>query len=332
MDLSTQYLGLELSNPLVVSASPLSREVGTVRALEDAGVSAVVMYSLFQEQIEHDAAESEHYGDFGSESYAEASSFLPAQPDSPLGPEEYLNHLAALKQAVDIPIIASLNGSDDGDWTDYASKLEQAGADALELNTYFLATNPSMTSSVVEQRYLDVLCAVNGAVTIPVSMKLSPFISALAHFATRLEQEGADGLVLFNRFYQPDIDLERLEVDHALALSAPHEMRLPLRWIAILDPIVQCSLAASTGVFRYVDVLKLVMAGADVTMLCSAILQRGPSIVGDMIRGMTIWMEEHEYENIDQLRGSMSLSTSPDPAAFERANYMQMLNSYRRQL
>jgi dihydroorotate dehydrogenase (fumarate) len=328
MDLSTQYLGLELKNPLVAAASPMTREVGSARKLEDAGVSAIVMYSVFEEQIEHEAAEHDHYLEFGAESFAEALSYMPTHVGFPRGSDDYLEHVAALKNALDVPLIASLNGTSTGGWTEYAKRIEEAGADALELNVYYVAASPATGSDQIEQRYIDVLTAVRSSVRIPVAIKLNPFISAMAHFAKRLDDAGADGLVLFNRFYQPDIDLEELEIVPDLQLSAPHEMRLPLRWIAILDPIVDCSLAASTGIYTSFDVLKLMMAGADVAMLCATVLRNGFPAISTIIEGMKEWMDDHEYESIRQMQGSMNQMSCPDPVAFERGNYMRALNAY----
>jgi dihydroorotate dehydrogenase (fumarate) len=328
MDLSTKYLGLDLKNPLVAAASPLSRQTSSACALEKAGIAAIVVYSIFQEAIEHEAAEHDHYMEFGTDSFAEALSYVPDQPEAPRGPEHYVEHIAALKTALDIPVIASLNGTSHGGWVEYAKQIEQAGADAIELNTYYIAADPDTAGDEIERRYLSVLAAVANEVRIPVAMKLNPFISALAHFAKRLEEAGAAGLVLFNRFYQPDIDLEKLEVDPRLELSAPHEMRLPLRWIAILDPIVKCSLAASTGIYTAADVLKVMMAGADAAMLCAAILRDGSTAVADMLTGMETWMKAHGYESIRQMQGSMNQASCPNPVAFERGNYMRALNSY----
>lgn len=328
MDMTTEYLGLKLKNPLVASASPMSRDVSTARRLEDAGVSAMVVYSLFQEQIEHESDWHDHFQSFGTESYAEATSYFPRVPQFPRGPEEYCAHIQAIKQAVGIPVIASLNGSSLGGWTAYARKLEQAGADALELNIYHVATDPNESAADVEQRYVDVLTAVRHTVQLPVALKIGPYFTSLAHFAKRLDDHGVNGLVLFNRFYQPDIDLESLEIVPDLVLSSPHEMRLPLRWIAVLDAVVDANLAATTGVYTSTDALKLLMAGADVTMLCAALLRQGPKVVGDMLRGMESWMEEHEYLGVKQLQGSMNQRACSDPAAFERANYMHALQSY----
>lgn len=329
MDLSTNYMGLRLHNPLVAGASPLSREVDRVRALEDAGISAVVMYSLFEEQLVDAEEESRHFEDFGADSYAEALSYLPSMDCFERHPDEYVRHLERLKAVVDIPIIASLNGSSDGGWIDYARQLEAGGADGLELNLYQLATDPSISAAGVENRYIDALDAVKRTVSIPIAVKLSPYFSSLAHFAKRLDERGADALVLFNRFYQPDIDLEALEVVPDLVLSARHEMRLPLRWVAILDPQIEASLGASTGITTFEDVLKFMMVGADVTMLCGALLRQGiVPTVSDMLTRITEWLHEHEYESLHQLQGSMNYETCGNPGAFERANYLRALSSY----
>ncbi|RME41721.1 MAG: dihydroorotate dehydrogenase-like protein [Planctomycetota bacterium] len=328
-DLTTNYLGLRLKNPLVAGASPMSREVGTVRALEDAGIAAVVVYSLFEEQIRHELEAHEHFEEWGTESYAEATSYFPRLDYFPRGPHEYVEHVGRIKEAVDIPVIASLNGTTPGGWVEYARMLQEAGADAIELNLYFVATDPAMDAAAVEQRYLDVLAAVRDQVSVPVAMKLSPFFSSLVHFARRLDGAGVDGLVLFNRFYQPDIDLEALEVKPDPALSAPHEMRLPLRWIAILDPVIDASLAASTGIYTHEDVLKLLMVGADVTMLCAVLLRNGPDVISRILNGMSLWMEEHEYLSVHQMQGSMNQRGYGDAGAFERAHYMKALLAYR---
>jgi dihydroorotate dehydrogenase (fumarate) len=328
MSLETQYLGLQLKNPLVAGASPLSRDVDRVRFLEDQGLSAVVLYSLFEEQITHESDSFDHFEDHGTHSFAEASTFLPMVDEFPRGPDEYVEHVRAVKKAVDIPVIASLNGSTLGGWTRYASLIQEAGADALELNIYHIATDPAVTSADVETRYIDILEAIKKEITIPVSVKLAPYFSSLPNFVQRLEKHGADGLVLFNRFYQPDIDLEALEVIPDLSLSTPHEMRLPLRWIAVIDPLVKMSLAASTGVYDHTSVLKLLMVGADVVMLCAALLRGGTRAVGDIKSEMIRWLEEHEYESVAQLQGSMNQRSCSDPEAFERANYMRALFSY----
>jgi dihydroorotate dehydrogenase (fumarate) len=329
MDLSTMYLGLPLKNPLVPSAGPMSREVGTVRALEDAGASAIVMYSLFEEEIRHDQGELTHFLEHGTESFPEALTYLPEAEVYRVGPEEYLEHVRRLKEAVDIPVIGSLNGATRGGWIECARSIQEAGADALELNIYYIATDHRMDSWKVEDHYLEVLRAVKSQVTIPVAVKLSPYFTSLASMARRLGDSGADGLVLFNRFYQPDIDLENLEVFPNLRLSTSQDLCLPLRWIAILNGRIPVSLAASGGVDGSLDVLKLLMAGANVTMMCSTLLRHGPGRVRTILNGVHEWMEEHGYESLAQMSGSMSYASVADPGAFERANYIRTLNSYR---
>ena len=328
MDLTTDYLGLKLKNPLVAGASPLSREVDGIRALADQGIAAVVLYSLFQEQIEHEIGEYEHFQAAGTEASAEALSYLPALDYFPRGPEEYLTHIGKVKDAVNIPVIASLNGSTLGGWTDWAALLEKAGADALELNVYHLATDPALDALAVENGYVEIVKAVKSQVKIPVAVKLSPFFSSLPHFARRLDEAGVDGLVLFNRFYQPDIDLDSLEIVPDLALSSAHEMRLPLRWIAVLDPLVKASLAATTAVYSADSVLKFLLAGADVTMLCAGLLKQGPGLVRTILEGLSDWLTHHEYESVRQLQGSMNHRNCSNPGALERANYMQALQTY----
>jgi len=329
MDLTTTYMGLELKNPLVPSAGPLTAEVDTIRQLEDAGAAAVVLHSLFEEQISHEAAELDHYLTHGTESFAEAMSYFPQAHEFRRGPEEYLELIDQAKRAVDIPVIASLNGVTAGGWTEYARRLQEAGADGLELNIYFIATRPDLTAETVEQLYVDVLQAVKREVNLPVALKLSPFFSALVATARRLDEAGADALVLFNRFYQPDIDLDRLEVVPDLALSTGHELRLPLRWIAILRGHLRASLAATSGIASGRDALKLLMAGADVTQVCSVLLRKGIGELKTMLADVQSWMQEHDYESVAQLKGSMSQEAVAEPAAFERANYMKTLHSYR---
>jgi dihydroorotate dehydrogenase (fumarate) len=328
MDLTTTYMGLALKNPLVPSSSPLTASSDSIRELEDAGAAAVVLHSLFEEQITHEAEELAHLTTQGTESFAESLTYFPEAGDYRLGPDEYLEHIRKAKLAVDIPVIASLNGVTVGGWIDYAKKMEQAGADGLELNVYYVATDPTLHAPDVENRYVQILKAVKSHVKIPVAMKLSPFFSATAAMAKRLDEAGADALVLFNRFYQPDIDLDSLEVRPDLVLSTPHEMRLPLRWIAILCGHVKASLAATTGIATGRDVLKVVMAGADVAQVCSVLLRKGTRELDHMLQDMQTWMEEKEYASIRQMKGSMSQRACPDPAAFERANYMKTLNSY----
>lgn len=329
MDLSTHYMGLKLKNPIVPSASPLSEKIDTIRAMEDAGAAAVVLYSLFEEQIEFEARELSHFLEHGTESFAEALSYFPTVSSYKLGPEEYLEHIHKAKQAVSIPIIASLNGVSDGGWIDYATKIQQAGADGLEINLYFLPTRMDLGCGEVEQIYLDVLNNVRRHVTIPVAMKLSPFFSAMPRMAHLLDAAGANALVLFNRFYQPDLNIEELTVGPHLVLSNSNEMRLPLRWIAILYGHVNCSLALTSGIHTPEDVIKALMAGADIANVCSALLRNGVGHITSLLDGVTRWMEEHEYAAVDEMKGSLSQRNVAEPAAFERANYMKTLHSYR---
>ena len=328
MDLSTNYLGLHLKNPIVPSASPLSRSLDSMKRLEDAGAAAIVMYSLFEEQIAHEASELDHYLSYGTESFAESLTYFPESQEYNLGPDEYIELLHGAKEKLEIPVIGSLNGISSGGWIDYAKKIEQAGADAIELNVYYIPTDPELSGQEVEDRYLEVLHAVKHEVKIPVAIKLSPFFSAMAHFARRLDTAGVDGLVLFNRFYQPDIDLETLDVVPGVVLSTPMAMRLPLRWIGILYGKVKASLAATSGIHTSQDVLKMLMVGADVTMMCSVLLKHGPQHITSVLAEVREWMLEHEYVSIQQMKGSMSQKSVADPAAFERANYMKALNQY----
>jgi dihydroorotate dehydrogenase (fumarate) len=329
MDLSTTYLGMHLKNPLVPSASPLSRTLDGIKRMEDAGAAAIVMYSLFEEQIHHEAAELDHYLSYGTESFAEALSYFPEAMEYNLGPDEYIEHVRKAKDAVDIPIIGSLNGISTGGWIQYAKKIEEAGASALELNVYYIPTDPKLTSDAVEQRYLDVLKSVKATVKIPVAMKLSPFFSSMANMATRLDAAGVDGLVLFNRFYQPDLDIDALEVVPNVTLSTSQAIRMPLRWVAVLFGKIKASLAATSGVHGARDVVKLLMAGADVTQICSALLMHGPGRIAEILQELDRWLLEHEYESVKQMRGSMSQKSVADPSAFERANYMKALNRYK---
>jgi dihydroorotate dehydrogenase (fumarate) len=329
MDLSTTYLGLKLKNPIVPSASPLSHTIDGMKRMEDAGASAIVMYSLFEEQIEHEKAEVEHYLSYGVESFAESLTYFPQVGDYNLGPDEYVELVRKAKKALGIPIIGSLNGISVGGWISYARKLQDAGADALELNVYYIPTDPQLVSQDVEDRYLEVLHAVKETVRIPIAMKLSPFFTSLAHMAQRLVNGGASGLVLFNRFYQPDIDIEALEVRPNLNLSSSNALRLPMRWIGILHGRVKASLAATSGIHTAQDVIKAVMAGADVTMVCSELLKQGTGRITEILTDLDRWMIEHEYVSIEQMKGSMSQKSVADPAAFERANYMKALQSYK---
>ncbi len=329
MDLSTTYLGLNLTHPVVPSASPLSQSLDNIRRLEDAGASAIVMYSLFEEQIEHESHLLDHYLNYGADSFAEALTYFPEMDSYNVGPDAYLNLIRTAKAAIDIPLIGSLNGSSAGGWVEYARHIQDAGADALELNIYFMATDPRLTSSQVEQQYLDVVQAVRAEVSIPVAVKVGPYFSSFANMANRFAQAGASGLVLFNRFYQPDIDLNDLAVTPNLRLSNPYELRLPLRWVAILCDQVPLDFAITSGVQSHEDVLKGLMAGAKVTMMASELLRHGPGRIGEVVAALQQWMEENEYESVAQLQGSMSQRNVADPAAFERANYMKVLQSWR---
>lgn len=328
VDLRTKYLGLDLKNPLVASPSPLTGKMPTLHKLADAGIAAVVLPSLFEEQIEREEVEIARVYEQGAETFAEATSYLPEMQDYHTGPQTYLDLVQQAKAELSIPVIGSLNGTTKGGWLEYARMIEGSGADALELNIYFLATDPNRTSAEVEEQYLELVSAVKDAVSIPVAVKIGPAFSSLANMAKRFFEVGADGLVLFNRFYQPDVNLDTLEVEPHLVLSTSDEARLPLRWIAILRSFLDGSLAATSGVHTGGDVLKLLLAGADVTMLTSALLKFGPGHVRQLLDGLTIWMTEKEYSSVDQLKGSLSQKNSPDPAAFERANYIKTITSY----
>ena len=327
IDLSTRYLGLKLRTPLVVSASPLSHDLDNIRRLEEAGASAVVLYSLFEEQLRQERFELEHHLTAGTDSFAEAASFLPQPSEFHVGPEGYLKLIHQAKKAVSIPIIASLNGTTVGGWTQYAQLIQQAGADALECNIYFLATDPDVESADIERQYLEIVEAVKSVVSIPVAVKVSPFFSNMANMAKRFDDAGADALVLFNRFYQPDINLEELEIEPNVLLSTAHELRLPLTWVGILYGRVRANLAATTGVQGPEDAIKLLMAGADVTMLCSTLLRNGIHHLRHIEKGFVKWMEDHEYESVEQMKGSMSQLRCPNPGAFERAQYMKAVKS-----
>jgi dihydroorotate dehydrogenase (fumarate) len=329
MDLTTKYLGLDLRSPLVPAASPLSIEIDNLKQMEDAGAGAVVLESLFEEQLRADRVELAERLEQGTESFAEALTYFPEPTEFKLGPETYLEHIAAAKRALKIPVIASLNGSTLGGWTDYARQIQGAGADALELNIYAIPTDPDTSAAEVEDTYVNIVRAVKGQVSIPVAVKLSPFFTNFAHVAKRLDEAGADGLVLFNRFYQPDIDLQNLEVVPNILLSTPMAMRLPLRWIAILYGRVKADLAATSGVHRATDALKMLMAGAAVTTLASALLRHGIKHLATVESDMRQWMEEHEYESVAQMRGSMSQRNCGDPSSFERAQYMKAICSFK---
>ena len=329
MNLTTKYLNMVLKNPIVASSSPLSHNVDSIRRLEDAGAAAVVMYSLFEEQIGFDSYYVDYHLTQGIDSHAESISYFPDMQSYNVGPEGYLNLIRRAKEAIDIPIIGSLNGASVGGWTDYAALIEEAGADALELNIYYVPANINMTGNEVEDLYVEILTAVRQAVTIPAAVKLSPFFSSVAYVANRLAAYGADGLVFFNRFYQPDFDLENLEVQPRLVLSDSDDLRLPLRWVAILYGRMDVDFAITSGIHTSQDVLKGLMAGARVTMMASELLQNGVRRISQVLNEVVQWLTEHEYESVTQMIGAMSQKHCAEAAAFERANYMKMLDSYR---
>lgn len=334
-DLSTTYLGLPLKNPLVAASSPLSEKVDIVRHLEDAGIAAVIMYSLFEEQVIQDSLRLHRDVEQGTESFSEAVSFLPDQGAYSemrrysIGPENYIEHLYNLKQAVDIPVLGSLNGISDGGWIEYAKKIEEAGADAIELNLYNIPTDPGLTSAELEDQYLVLVKSIQATVQIPIAVKLSPFFTALPNFSRRLVEAGANGLVLFNRFYQPDFDLEELEVVPNLTLSDSKELCLPLRWIAIMYGRIQTDFALSTGVHTAVDMIKATMAGASASLIASSIFKNGIGHISKILDNVQSWMEEKEYDSITQMKGSMSQQAIAEPAVLERANYMKVLSSFK---
>ena len=329
MDLKTKYLGLTLRSPLVVSASPLSEYVQNIKMMEDAGAGAVVLYSLFEEQIRLEQHELHYHTSMGTDSFVEAQSYFPEAEEYKMGPEQYLDHIRKSKEAVDIPIIASLNGSTIGGWTEYAKEMEKAGADAIELNVYYIPSDLSMSGANVEQTYIDILRSVKSAVDIPVAIKLSPFFSNMANMAQRLDDAGANGLVLFNRFYQPDIDLEEFEVTPNVQLSTSQAMRLPMRWIAILKDKIAADLAATSGIHTGIDVVKMLLVGANVTMICSALLKHGIFHLQNIEKHLVEWMEQNEYAAVEEMIGAMSQQKTADPSAFERAQYMKALTYYK---
>ena len=331
-DLTATYLGLALRNPLVASASPLSKRLEMVKRLDDAGIGAIVLYSLFEEQITHQSLELDHYLELGAQSYAESLTYFPDMGRYNVGPEPYLEHLERVKHAVSVPVIGSLNGASSGGWVDYARRIENAGADALELNIYFIPGDPDRTSAELEDMYLNLVADVRGAVGIPLAVKLSPFFTSLPNMARRFVEAGADALVLFNRFYQPDLDIESLDVVPSLELSSSLDLRLPLRWIAMLYGRVHADFALTSGVHQAVDVVKAVMAGANVAMMASELLAHGVPRVSTMLTDLEAWIQDHEYASIAQMRGSMSQRGVAEPAAFERANYMKALNTFDRRL
>ena len=327
-DLSTSYLGLKLPHPFMVGASPMVDDLDTVRRLEDAGAAAIVMHSLFEEQIEREQGRTLHDIQSHVDAFSEASSFFPEPTEFRLGPQAYLDQIHRIKAAVKVPVIASLNGISVSGWLEYAKLIEQAGADALELNVYYVATNPNEDGAAVERRTLDIVRAVKQAVRMPVAVKLSPFFSSLSHFAAELESAGADGLVLFNRFYQPDIDIEELEVRNELRLSDSSELLLRLRWLSILSAQRKLDIAVSGGVHTATDAVKAVMAGARSVQIVSAILKNGPQHLATLCSGLSRIVEERGYASISEMHGCMNLARCPDPAAFERGNYMRILQSW----
>ncbi|MBH8551737.1 dihydroorotate dehydrogenase-like protein [Nostocaceae cyanobacterium CENA357] len=329
MDLSTTYMGMKLRSPLVPSASPLSEDIDNIRQMEDAGAAAVVMHSLFEEQLRLERFELHHHLTQGTESFAEALTYFPDSINFRVGPETYLEHIHKAKQKVNIPIIASLNGSSVGGWTNYAKQIQQAGADALELNIYYVPTDMELTSEQIEQTYIDILSAVKAVVTIPLAVKLSPYLTNTANMAKRLDEVGADALVMFNRFYQPDINLNLLDIEPNVLLSTPQSMRLPLRWIAILYGRIHADLAATSGIHRGDDALKMLMAGAKITMLCSVLLRHGINHIRVIEQEMREWMQKHKYESVQLMQGSISQKHCPNPSAFERAQYMRSITTYK---
>jgi len=329
IDLTTTYMGLELKHPIVASASPLSMSLDGIKRMEDANASAIVMYSLYEEQIVGESHLLDHHLTYGINSFAEALDYFPEMDDFNVGPQAYLDLISKAKDAVDIPIIGSLNGDSPGGWTEYAHRIQEAGADALELNIYYIPTDPMLSGGDVEQMYLDVLQEVKAAVTIPLAVKVGPFFSSFANMALRLSDAGADALVVFNRFFQPDFDLERLEVAPNLELSRPYDLRLPLRWIAILCDRVDADFALTRGVSSGDDAIKCLLAGAKVSMMASELLRNGVGRLGEVVDEMEAWMEERDYESVSQMRGSMCQHNVAEPSAFERANYMKALQSWR---
>jgi len=329
MDLKTSYLGMDLKNPIVPSASPLSEKIDNLKRLEDSGAAAVVMHSLFEEQITEESHRLDHYLSYGAESHAEAMHYFPEPHQYKAGPDAYLNLIRQAKESLGVPVFGSLNGVSTGGWVEFATKIQDAGADALELNIYYLPTKLDMTGDHVEQMYIEVVRDVKKSLNIPIAVKVSPFFSAMGNMAKKLVDAGADGLVLFNRFYQPDFDLEQLEVVPHLVLSSNFDSRLPLRWIAILFGRLDVDFALTRGVSSHEDVLKGLMAGANVVMMTSEILRNGVGRVGEILGDLERWMEEHEYVSVKQMQGSMSQIRCPEPAAFERANYMKVLHSWR---
>ena len=329
MDLSTTYLGLPLKNPVMPGASPMVDKLDTVRRLEDAGAAAIMMHSLFEEQITSQQLAEFAHTEFSAGSSSEASSYFPQMADYALGPDKYLEQIAKIKETVAIPVIGSLNGISMGGWTDHARLIQQAGADALELNVYYVATDPNESGTAVEKRTLDILEAVKASVTIPIAVKLSSYFSSPGHFAKQLDASGSAGVVMFNRFYQPDINIEELEATPHLELSNSTELRQRLRWIAIIHGHIKANIALSGGVHSFEDIIKGIMVGADVVQVVSTLLKHGPEHLAGLLANLSRWMEDHEYESVDQMRGSMSLGHCPDPSVYERANYLRVLQLWK---
>lgn len=328
VDLTTNYLGMTLATPIVASACPITRDIDVLKRLEAAGIGAAVLPSLFEEQIEQ---EEEVFGglqDYGANSFAEAPTYFPEVGPFDTGPEDYLRVISEAREAVDIPIIASLNGVTKGGWTRYAKLMEEAGASALELNTYYLSTDVELTASDIENNYLELVESIRETISIPLAVKIGPYFSSLPNFALRLTGAGADGLVMFNRFFQPDFDLERMEVDPQMEFSRRVETRLPMRWIAIIDAQIETSLAANSGIHTAIDIFKLLLVGADVAMVAAVLLRHGPDYVGKLLEDLHGLMVEYDYQSVSQMRGSFNLRNTPNPAAFERNNYMKTLHSY----
>lgn len=329
MDLTTNYLGLKLKNPVIPGASPLVDKLDNVRRLEDAGAAAIVMHSLFEEQITSQQLAEFAHTEFSADSSSEAGSYFPRMEDYVLGPDRYLDQIRKIKEMVDIPVIGSLNGTSLGGWTRHAKLIQEAGADALELNVYYVATNPDETGMEVQMRTFNILEEVKKEVTIPIALKISPYYSSPGNFAKALDARGAAGLVMFNRFYQPDINIEELEASHKLELSNSVELRQRLRWIAIIHNHIKADISLSGGAHTYEDVIKGIMVGAKTVQVVSALLKHGPDYIGEIITKLDQWMEEHEYESVEQMRGSMGLSNCPDPSVYERANYLKILQLWK---
>lgn len=329
MDITTKYMGMNLRSPIVVSASPLSEDVGNIKKMEDAGAGAVVLYSLFEEQILLEQKEVFYHTTAGTYSFAEALTYFPEADEYKVGPDGYLDLIRKAKESVNIPIIASLNGSTNGGWIDYAKKMQEAGADAIELNIYYIPTDMNLSSLDIENNYIEIIKHVKTAVSIPVAVKLSPFFTNMANIAKRIDDVGANALVLFNRFYQPDIDLDNLEVKPQIQLSHSSAARLPMRWIAILKGRIKADLAATSGIQSSDDVIKMLLSGANVTMMCSALFKNGIYHISQVEKEIIEWMTEKEYESVQQMQGSMSQQNVADPSAFERAQYMKALTNYR---